>query len=39
MGEKEPLEDKQISHAICGDCLAKMQIEVDQYFSKKELGK
>lgn len=36
MGEKDPLEDKRISHAMCEICAATMQTEVDQYFSRSE---
>lgn len=43
MGEKPPYENKSITHGICAECLAKMQKEVDEYYSqhdlKKEVGK
>jgi len=32
MGEKEPLDDKQVSHGICGDCQRKLKLEADEFF-------
>lgn len=32
MGEKEPLDDKQISHGMCEPCKIKVQLEADEFF-------
>lgn len=36
IGEKEPLEDKRLTHGICGECFVKETIfeEVRAYFAK-----
>lgn len=32
MGEKEPLEEKIISHGMCEDCRRKVMREKDEFF-------
>jgi len=34
--EKEPFEDKQISHGMCRDCKEDMQRVIDRHFFKEK---
>ena len=35
LGEKEPFEDKRVTHGICDDCEAKLQQELDRMIKER----
>jgi len=42
LGEKEPLENPEISHGQCVECKRKMLLEAEKFFKEffaKEVGK